>query len=437
MDWIPAGVFGAAGVALIVRSLSSATDVTNFGKRLASIFQLSSGSGRHRTQIWEAAAESVRERPLFGWGPDTFGLVFDKFKSLRYVREVGGAKSADNAHDYPLQLASGVGVLGVTLFFAIWIWAGVRSWRTVFARSEDSSRLLVGAFWAATVGYLLHLVFGISVPGSTFLIWIALAIVLAPTAHVCAVRPRRRVTSAVATAGVILCAALGIAGQSIVLAADHSYAMAKEDFSGRTIAERMAAGDRAVALNPLVTEHRGAVASLHLEQVGNDSRALKQARQQDEAAEPYEAALAVSIDDAVAAYSDVIDFNPLYYAGYVNLATVYNLAGAGLDTSYYLRAIETARQGVGVVPLGTDVRKRMAEALAATGQTPEAIATLEYCLRLDPRDTGAALALARLYQAAERTPEAIAVLRALDSLAPGQPAVANALRALEEGLPVP
>lgn len=435
IDWAPAGVFGAAGIALIVRSLSAAGEVTNFAKRIASIFQFGSGSGQTRTEIWRAAARAIKHRPLFGWGSDTFGLVFSKFKPAEFVRDAGGATGADNAHDYPLHLAAGLGFLGAVLFYAIWVWAGVRSWKTVFCRPGDPTRLLTGAFWAAAVGYLLHLVFGISVPGSTFLLWIALAVVLAPTAHSATLRPRRLGRSI----GVLIAmaAALGIAGQGVVLAADRAYTVANDDYSGRTLAERSAAADRAVALNPLVSEYRSAVGSVRLEQMTEAAAALAQARQEGKDPTPYAGALAQSFAKAESAYQDAIDFTPDDYAGYVNLAFVYNLAGGTLDAQYYQDALETAQRGLQVMPFATDLRERLASALVATGQTDKAIETLEYCIQLDPADGSAALTLAKLYQARGRVTEAIALLKSVEARVPGQPGVATAIKVLEAGQTLP
>ncbi len=191
IDLVPAVAFVAAGAAVVVRSLSSTNEVMNFGKRLASIFEFGSGSGQTRTEIWQAAFAAIRERPILGWGADTFRLVFPKFKPVEYVRDAGGLSVADNAHDYPLQLATGIGVPGMLLFYAVVVWAGVRSFATVFRRSDDPARLLVGAFWAAAVGYLVQLFFGVSVTGVTFLLWIALAVALAPTARLIEVRAPR------------------------------------------------------------------------------------------------------------------------------------------------------------------------------------------------------------------------------------------------------
>ena len=191
IDWLPAGASLLVGIAAIVRSLSSSNEVMNFGKRLASIFEFRGGSGQTRTEIWQAAFAAIEERPVLGWGADTFRLIFPKFKPVEYVRDAGGQSVADNAHDYPLQLASGVGIPGMLLFYGVFVWAGVRSARTVFKRTGDPARILVAAFWAAAAGYLVQLFFGLSVTGVAFLLWIALAVVLAPTSREVAVRAPR------------------------------------------------------------------------------------------------------------------------------------------------------------------------------------------------------------------------------------------------------
>jgi putative inorganic carbon (HCO3(-)) transporter len=435
VDWAPAAVFGAAGTALVIRSLSSTPEVTNFAKRMASLFDFGSGSGQTRTEIWQAAGRAIKDRPLFGWGSDTFGLVFSKFKPPAYVRDAGGASAADNAHNYPLHLASGVGILGAALFYGIWVWAGIRSFKTVFGRSADPARLLVGAFWAAAAGYLLHLVFGISVPGSSFLLWIALAIVLAPTARTVEV-PARKLGTVTAVV-IALVAALGIAGQGVVLAADRAYTFASETFSDHSGAARSAAADEAVALNPLVPQYRSTVAALSAEEMTAAAGALARARQQGESLTPYTQALAKSFAATESVYLDAIAFTPYDYANYVNLSGVYNVAGRALNPRYYQDAIATAERGLEVMPLGTDVRLRLAEALVATGKLDEAAVTLKYCIELDLRDSRPALALAKLYQEQGDTAQALTLLRSVEARAPGLAGVAAAIRVLEAGRLLP
>ena len=152
MDWLVVAVTGVFGISAIVRSLSNPNDVMNFGKRFASIFQFETGSGKTRTQIWEAAISAVKARPIFGFGADTFRLVFPKYKPIEYVADAGYLSVADNVHNYPLQLAAGIGIPGVLMMYGIFGWAAVRSFGTVFNKTDDKNRILVGAFWAACGG---------------------------------------------------------------------------------------------------------------------------------------------------------------------------------------------------------------------------------------------------------------------------------------------
>ena len=432
IDWIPAGACGLAGIGLLVRSLSSAAAETNVIERLSSIFQFSSGSGQTRTEIWRAAVAAIKDRPLFGWGADNFTFAFSRFKPVEYLRDAGASSGADNAHDYPLHLASGVGILGAVLFYAVLVWAGVRSFRTVFGRSGASGRIILGAFWAASAGYLVHLLSGISVPGITFLLWIALALVLAPSARTVEVKAFRWGTAV--AAAIILLACAAIAGQAVALAADSAYLDSKDDFS-RTFAQREAAALRALDLDPYSPDYRTTLASARFDQMAADAGAVLWARDNGDDPTPHIDVLKLSFAKAESAYKDAIEFTPYDYANYVNLAAVYNYAAPVLGEDLFQRSIETVERGLEIMPLGTAIRVQLAKAFLGTGREAEAVKTLEYCLQLDQRDGSAALTLAGIYHEQGRTAEALAVLKSVEALAPGQAGVAGTIEVLEAESP--
>ena len=426
VDWIPAGVSAALGAGIIWRSLSNSNEVMNFGKRLASIFQFNGGSGATRAEIWQAAFAAIKERPILGWGADTFRLVFPKFKPVEYVRDAGGMSVADNAHNYPLQLATGVGIPGVLMMYGIFVWAGVRSFGTVFRRTNDPARIVLGAFWAAAAGYLVQLMFGVSVTGNTFLLWAALAVVLAPTARVVEVKAPKWGT--VAAAIIVALAALGIVYQVLPLAADNAYLTSKAVAVGEA---RVEAARRAVRLFPLSGAYRTEVGQAYAAQVTGYMQALNQAHQAGKDTSQYEAAIRSSFASAESAFKDAIAFQPDEYDNYVSLAGLYNFGGQVLDKSYYDSAIATARQGMEVEPFGTAARVQLAVALYATGKTAAAVKTLEYCVRIDPTGGEAALLLAKIYHKQGRDAEALAVLRAVEAAAPGQAGIADTIKQLE------
>ena len=254
MDWLVVAVTGLFGVSAIVRSLSNPNDVMNFGKRFASIFQFDTGSGKTRTEIWQAAMSAVKARPIFGFGADTFRLVFPSYKPIEYVADAGYLSVADNVHNYPLQLAAGIGIPGVLMMYGVFGWAAVRSFGTVFNKSDDKNRILVGAFWAAAAGYLLQLMAGLSVTGNTFLLWTAMAVVLAPTASIVDIEPPK--WGNVAAGVLIFLIAVGISYQFVVMAADRAYLTSR---IGATGSARTSAALKAVSLNPFNDMYRAEV----------------------------------------------------------------------------------------------------------------------------------------------------------------------------------
>ncbi len=82
----------------------------------------------NRVQLWEGTARLIAERPLFGhgWGDKTF-------QPLYVARNPVRAEDYPHAHDLPLQVAFGVGVVGLVLYaatFLLVVRALWRRWRT-------------------------------------------------------------------------------------------------------------------------------------------------------------------------------------------------------------------------------------------------------------------------------------------------------------------
>lgn len=432
IDWIPAGASLAVGLGIIIRSLSSSSEVLNFARRIGSIFQFSSGSGQSRMEIWRSAFAAIADRPILGSGPDTFRLVFHRFKTAEYVRIKGGSSGADNAHNYLLHLASGVGFPGLLLFAAVFVWAAVRSFTTIFKRSDDPFRLMLGAFWAASAGYLIHLFFGLSLPGTSFLVWTALAIVLVPTARSIGVKVARWGT--VAGVAVIVIVAAGVAYQGVVLAADHSYSKSQ---TASLAGERTQEALRATELNPLNADYRQGLGLAYLAEMRAYLQAGAEAQQKGEDTTPYEKQVVRSFLEAKSALEKAIDFTPPEYDNYVILASLYNLAGEAMDADLYQDAIQVAERGLQIMPLGTSIRVQLAHSLVATGRIPEAVDALEYCVQIDPTGGEAAAYLAGIYQQQGDPDKALELLRSVEALAPGQPGIAEAIRELEAGAGAP
>ena len=93
----------------------------DFAHRIGSMFDLGSGSTSSRMQIWSAAWEATKDRPLLGWGADTFRQVFSIYKPFGYSETVNAISVADNAHNYPLHLMAGVGIPAMLAVYAFFL----------------------------------------------------------------------------------------------------------------------------------------------------------------------------------------------------------------------------------------------------------------------------------------------------------------------------
>lgn len=425
-DWVFSGATATAVLGAIFASLRNPNAVMNFAQRFVSIFQFNEGSAETRFQIWGAAWRALLDRPILGFGPDTFRLLFPKYKPYDYVKDAGYLSVADNVHNYPLQLATGIGVPGVLLFYGIFGWAAWRSAPLVLARDKGGARMVLAGFWVACAAYLVHLLFGLSVTGSSLLLWMSMGVVLAPTAVAIDVRPPRWGIGAAAV--LVALAAAGIGWHIVYLQADNAYLMARIGSQG---GERVTNAQRAVSLNPFNDMYRAEVGLAYSDLVIAQVTQAMNTQQSGGDASAQLAAARETFALAEKEFKDVIAFVPAEYDNYVFLANIYNLAGQFFDKSYYEKSIEVGKQGIEVERYGPAIRFQYGRALFESGRTEEAIKQLDYAHEMDPAYGELALLLAGFHERLGDIPAALEVLRETEEYSPGKAGVADAIRRLE------
>lgn len=413
-----------AGAVVVIRSFSSPSDVTNVATRLATLFRFGEGSARTRFEIWQAAYGSIMERPIFGHGPDTFGLIFKRFRPPEYLADAGWNNIADNAHNYMLHVASGVGVPGALLLFGFFAVVTYRALPTALDRSEPRGALLTAGFLASSLGYLVHLMFGLSVVGSSVLLWMALGVLAQPAARGFKVgTPRWGRQISVAVAGA---AGLSIFFAALVPTADHFYLRANR---GTDFRASMIDLDRSQRLNPLNTHYRADGAEVRLAlaqswflQAETDLRAGRDPGVSLKAAD-------VAVRAAIEEWQAVVDFVPPESLNFLNLALTYNTA-AQLDPRYLEQAVETARRGLAIDPHNPALRLEMASSLGELGRLPEALALAEEATRIDPNFARAWETLGDLYAESGRPTDALAAYRSALAVDPLSVAIQQKVEAL-------
>jgi O-antigen ligase len=165
--------------------------------RVVSIADLSSGTEAKRLSVWRDTISLIASRPLVGYGPDTFGLVYPQFQSSNRSGVLW-----DKPHQDALGVMASQGILGLIAY--LWI-------LVAFVRAFWQGRYMRGAvaLFAGWVAYEVSIQADFSwIPTSVpFWLFAAAAVVTwAPNVEPVRVMefPRRIAIPAVAVVSVIL-----------------------------------------------------------------------------------------------------------------------------------------------------------------------------------------------------------------------------------------
>lgn len=97
---------------------------------------------QHRTIMWKIAWDSFKERPILGWGPENFGVLFQKNFNPAYFKPLEGFGSwFDRAHNVFFDYLASVGILGTLAYASIF---AVIYWNILRQRIEKNTNLSQG-----------------------------------------------------------------------------------------------------------------------------------------------------------------------------------------------------------------------------------------------------------------------------------------------------
>lgn len=182
------------GLLLISYFLFASGRLTPYVERAKSAFNLTRGSsGGIRLLAWEQTIEMIKDRPLLGWGPETFSLIFPRYITVEWERTVRRDFPTDKAHNDLLQVASTMGLASLipyVLIFVLFFWHSL--WSIKYLSDPFQKNLLKGLS-AGVLAYLAQLQFNFSVVDVTPIFWIfiGMAMSLSPVA----INTRERVVS--------------------------------------------------------------------------------------------------------------------------------------------------------------------------------------------------------------------------------------------------
>ncbi|MEK7080433.1 MAG: O-antigen ligase family protein, partial [Patescibacteria group bacterium] len=110
-----------------------------------------------RLSVWKIGFQMIKDKPLFGWGPENFYIGFDKY----YDPAIPGIKSLwwDRPHNAFLDIAASSGIISLILYFLFWL---ILLWQLQRFKSRQGSNIntyMAHGLQAMFIGYLVALFF--------------------------------------------------------------------------------------------------------------------------------------------------------------------------------------------------------------------------------------------------------------------------------------
>jgi O-antigen ligase len=169
-------LIGVIMLVLFVTTRPSPTSGTASGglaERAKSTVSVGEGTAGTRISMWASTLKIIKEKPVIGYGLETFKGIFPRYRELILIRLEGEMSMPDRPHNEPLYLIYSWGILGFTAF--LWILIAFCWKSTRYLLSKDPSAIYKGfvvSALVAVIGYNAADFFSFSTANSTPTYWL-------------------------------------------------------------------------------------------------------------------------------------------------------------------------------------------------------------------------------------------------------------------------
>ncbi len=393
VDKVFIALIAAALILVMIVSSVLGDSATNVASRIISAFS-GSGSASTRSMIGASALEAIKDRPLFGWGADSFRLIFPMYKLPEYAQAAGALSVADNAHNYPLQLSAGVGIPGTLLAYAFFIASLIYAHLHFNSKEHAQENFGVCAVVAAVCAYLVDMFFGLSLTGTTSFLYLFSAILAGyGSSRLKALESSNypKLTNALKAGVLILIFVFSCFGyiQTIkTFYADHIFLQASRK-SNIFKAEQI---EEAIKLNPHNDYYKTQAGIAYYNWYGDRRAAFNEIKENQGREAALNSHLANELHaaqlSAEKSLLSAIEFTPYEYDNYVFLVSLYNdiaRQGGSSTAKAAKAALETSEKELERVPYGVALLIQYSIALDTNGQSDKALEVAKQAAELDER----------------------------------------------------
>lgn len=392
------GVAAIVGVILIVTFASGGPAGSYTLTRLQNAAELDTGTTASRLEMWRETVVLIKERPVVGYGLETFRDTFLGTERLAAVENV--YRRADRPHNHFLYLAFASGLIGAAAYYAFLaaiIWTAFRG----LSRTAGRSDLLLYGLMGGVIGYQVQAEFLFSSVGTSPIWWLFAGLLVAGARDTTPEEPGKTAapaTSVIAPAvGVLLFALLLFQGGRAIYADYHF----TRGLPGRETGapEYIRELETAVGASPDSRVYRLALGHAYLAngKSTGDRRMVERAIDvyldglEDSPSDEFyyslgdaQAFYAVAWDrarfpEALAAYEAAAELRPFFPYTYWEMGYIHMEQGRTKE------AVPLFKRSLELDPLNTDAWNDLGRAHESLGRPTQARRSYERALSLDPQ----------------------------------------------------
>ncbi|MBU4374939.1 O-antigen ligase family protein [Patescibacteria group bacterium] len=146
-----------------------------FSQRVKSGFDITGGSASARMNFWQAGIDAVKQRPIFGYGPENQGEVFVKYYEKDWAESGRVNVYPNRAHNLFLDVVLTSGFIGLVFYLALLY----LFFKLIIDNIKNSkSKFLSWFILFAVISYLISLMFGFAVVATDIYFWLYFAIII-------------------------------------------------------------------------------------------------------------------------------------------------------------------------------------------------------------------------------------------------------------------
>lgn len=357
--------------------------------KVLSLTKITDAAGS-RLYLWSTTLQMIRDRPLLGFGFDTYRLTFPAYKTPASLKRLKEKALADKTHNDLLQVSVSQGLLGLLFylwFFIVFLW---KNWQLYQKKTRIADKIWLGSCLAAIIGYLFQVQFSFSVISVAPLFWILMGLVYGRLSEKQPRLSRFALYNPLASVNTSVRRALSIVvGLVLLLIVLSAFKIVLADQHARNglISQNTAAWEQAAASYRLATSYNPDEARYFI-QLG-EVYVYKF----------WDSGDSASQQNAVYALKQASKLNPLEKEPFYLLGTLYLRQAKSTDQPQAAtEAVRNFRRVTKLEPTDVDAYFSLAAAYVEAKDYNRAIAACEKAVRLDPRFWQAYYALAELYQ---------------------------------------